>query len=147
MPEKRRAAGGNRRPGDIGGGPKTSQGQYSTRARGRQLLYDARGRRVASVAGGVLRKTIHGQRHILRNPPAIAFDVAIVDAAQQAGATEVEVTDSDSGRQFWCTLSAFREHAFELNRGFGCQLALPLTRWVIRASDQADLPRQLAMGF
>ena len=52
--------------------------------------------RIGSVKDGAFLKTIHGSRHILRFPiPSIAFDRSTLDAAMQAGAHKVIVTDAD----------------------------------------------------
>lgn len=91
-------------------------------------LLSSTGRVVAGVRAGVLSKRI-SSRHMLRRPPAIAFDTAVIAAAERAGAWRVEVANTDTNKIYSATLAEFRAGAFALDRGFGAQLALPLSRW------------------
>ena len=58
------------------------------------------------------------------------------------GATLVEIYDVESGRTYTAPLAAFWEKGFLLDRGFGRQLALPLSEWEVQ---QTDAPRQLSL--
>lgn len=98
------------------------------------------GRVVGHVRDGVFRKVLHSSRHFLRRPPAVAFDVFTLDAAEKAGAVHVEVTDSDTGKTYIATIADIRHYALRLDRGHGLQLALPLGRWSVDgATLQADI--------
>ena len=97
-----------------------------------ELRAGASGKMCAAIEGDTLRKTVLASKHFLRKPPAIAFDVAILDAARQAGVERVEVLDRESGRNYTATLADFDRFGVSLNRGFGVQLALPLARWQVR---------------
>ena len=70
----------------------------ATRVRGTTVpIQDHLGRTVAEVSGGVLRKMVRGSRHMLRYPvPAWAFDCCVWQA-REAGATRIEVLDTESG--------------------------------------------------
>ncbi len=89
----------------------------------------------------VFRKTIKGSRHLLRQPPAIAFDISTLQDAQAAGATWCEVEDLE-------TLTTYRakiEHIFEkgtkFNRGWGDQIYLEIPNgWIVTTK-----PVQLGM--
>jgi hypothetical protein len=85
-------------------------------------------RRVALISGGVLRKTIN-TNHLLRKPPAIAFDEAVIRQTEAAGATLIAVFNADNGVEYSTSLRAFLAHAFVVDRGFGRQLALTMNRW------------------
>ena len=104
-------------------------------------LHSASGRVVASVdRAGTLSKRVSGARHMLRKPPAWCFDVVVLEQAAAVGCWRLEVTDTDTDKIYTCTLAEFRAGAFELNRGFGAQLALPLERWHTAADGlQLDL--------
>src|SRR4051812_364846 len=85
----------------------------------------ANGRTVGTVVGHEFQKTIHEQ-HFLKKPPAIAFECASLDAAEQAGATFAVITCFESRATYIALISMIRERGFSFNRGFGAQIALPL---------------------
>lgn len=87
------------------------------------------GRQCATIAGDLLRKTVHGSRHILRQPPAIAFDLAHIEAARRAGVRRVLVHDAENGATYHASFETFCTKAIPLDRGAGPQLALPLCYW------------------
>lgn len=91
------------------------------------------------VDGHTWRKAVRASRHFLRTPPAIAVDAADLEAAEGAGAVELEITDTESGAIYWVPLAAFRQHCFRFDRGFGIQLGLPLERWVRRLPEERQL--------
>lgn len=95
------------------------------------------GRQCATIASDLLRKTIHGSRHILRQPPAIAFDLAHIEAAKQAGVQRVAVHGAENGAIYRASFGDFCTKAIRLNRGAGPQQALPLRYWQ-RNGDQVQ---------
>lgn len=95
----------------------------------RRDLTGDRGQQTASIVGDLLRKTIVGSRHILRQPPAIAFDVAHIEAARLAGVQRIAVHDAESGATYRASFEDFCSKAIRLDRGAGPQLALPLRYW------------------
>lgn len=112
------------------------------------------GRRVGTVTGDTLNKTIHGTRHFLRQPPGIALAVAELDAAAAAGAKTVCVKDIETGVRYTATIEHIRGAGIPINRGFGAQLALPFAGWITttRGADpdrtqpaQPNAPRQLSL--
>lgn len=89
----------------------------------------AGGRVVGQVVGGVFRKAVKASVHFLRRPPAIAFDLDSLRAAERAGAVRVEVTDTETGKVYRALLAEVLERGFSLNRGHGAQVALVLGMW------------------
>lgn len=89
---------------------------------------------VGHVDGAIFRKTVRGSAHFLRKPPAIAFDVSTLDAAERAGALAVLVIDSESGHQYAQRIEVIRRHGFSVNRGFGKQIALPIDCYAINGN-------------
>jgi hypothetical protein len=89
------------------------------------------GREVGHVRGEVFHKKLCSSRgHLLRVPPAIAFDVRSLEDARRAGALRADVFDLDTGAHYHADVERIFEKGFRLNRGFGDQIALPLTGWV-----------------
>lgn len=91
-------------------------------------------RRVGEVVGSVFQKSIVGSRHILRHPLSIALSVESLELAEGAGAREIQIRDSETGRVFACTVEHFRRRAFPIQRGgFEPQLALLLEDFEVSA--------------
>jgi len=107
----------------------TSQGQKGHR--NSKPVRRSDGRVVGSIEGDTLRKRVYGSRHMLRTPRAWAVDADILTNAQKAGVRFVEVVDKESGTTYRTSLDRFFHFGFQLNRGFGLQVALPLEKWVI----------------
>jgi len=85
---------------------------------------------VGDVTSGVFKKNILGSRHILRKPPAIALSVESLTQAEQFGASEVQITDTESGRVYSCSIEFFKGNSFPIQRGgFEPQLALPIGKF------------------
>ncbi len=87
-------------------------------------------REVAGITGATLHKVIH-DAHILRKPPAIAFDASIIAQAERQGVQVVSVLNTDSERRYSVTLADFQRYGFRFNRGWGDQIALELRFWSI----------------
>ena len=93
-------------------------------------VYDAGGRFVVGVVtGGMFCKTAKGSTHMLRQPPAWAFDVATLAAAERAGATEVQILDTESGTYYRAAVATVRREGFTFNRGHNPQIGLILAHW------------------
>lgn len=106
--------------------------QESPPSRSSTPIYVAgRDKPIGYVRGGCFRKTIQGSKHLLRVPPAVAFDLSTLDDAERAGAKTVEVTDSESGHVYSAPLALLREKGFKVARGFGSQWALTLIHWAV----------------
>ena len=66
--------------------------------------------------------------------------------AERAGAGKVRVVDRDTGTVYVASINAIRQLGFDVDRGFGKQLALPLEHWRIvdRKAYQPSLLPELA---
>jgi hypothetical protein len=106
------------------------------------LLRNGAGRVVATVDGDCLKKQVDGSKHFLQKPPGIAFDAAILEAAERAGVQLVRVRDRETGDVYACQLSEFALHAIRVDRGFGLQWCLPFAFWRVR---RAGEPIQLGL--
>lgn len=98
---------------------------------------------IGFVRGRTFCKSIQGSKHLLRRPPALAFDVSSLDAAERAGAVDVAVTDGETGRIYRASIADIRRYGFTLTRGHGYQVALPLDRYSVDGA-QPDAERRAA---
>ena len=137
----------NRPAGASGGAATTTttqyagQPQYSTPVRAVPVRR-ADGRIVGELRGDVLAK--HARReHQLREPVGWAWDAAILDAAERAGArfTEIEC----DGLIYRATLADFRRYGFPVRRGYGEQRGLALTYWHVRRVGEPPAAVQLSL--
>jgi len=91
---------------------------------------------VGFVRGNTFYKNIKGSKHLLTTPPALALSVDSLTQAERAGATEIEITDKESGCIYFSTISHFRRYSFDLQRGgYEKQRALVLERWTVTHTD------------
>jgi len=107
------------------------------------IYIPGRDKPIGYVNGRFFRKSIAGSRHMLRSPKAIAFDVCTLDDAQRAGATDVSVTDSETGRTYCAPIDDVRRYGFTVARGHGRQVALTLDRYSVDGA-QPDAERRAA---
>lgn len=91
-------------------------------------------RRVGYVQGEVFFKVIRGSKHILRRPPSIATDKAILEKAQLLGAVDMEVTDTETSTAYTAPIDDILRYGFLIERGHSVQVALPLTFWTATTS-------------
>jgi len=84
---------------------------------------------VGQVIGNVFVKKVSANKHFLRYPPAIAFDISSLNQAKKAGANIVKVIDRDSGREYKTSINKIMKDGFDLNYGYGDQKALLLVEW------------------
>lgn len=139
-----------RQPGGAneatGAGGGVSPRAYSTPKRpggqGPVFVYDAKGRRVASVICNELRITAHGRRHMLRCKPGPgwAFSQEVIERARELGAERIVIKDADTGNVYRATLDALRELGIGFNLGHGWQVCLPLSLWAVSESPKAVQP-------
>lgn len=87
------------------------------------------GKVVGIVQNGSFVKNLRGSVHFLRIPPSISFDKQSLVQAEQAGAQYVLVTDVETGHIYRVALSTIWSKGFSVNRGYGEQIALPLSYW------------------
>jgi hypothetical protein len=84
---------------------------------------------IGKVVDGIFYKNIN-RAHYLRQPPAIAFDIDSLNQAEKAGASWVQVIDRDRGIVYRASLEHIMTKGFQFNRGWGEQIALPLSGWI-----------------
>ena len=94
---------------------------------------------VGAVVGTTFRKHLK-PNHFLWRPPAIAFGLQSLIDAKRAGATRVEVINTETGRVHRATLDLIERHGFNVERGgFEPQRALALHRWQVTTKDAQQL--------
>jgi len=71
---------------------------------------------------------LDASKHFLRTPPAIAFEAAVLVGVLEL-VVWVVVVDRETNTVFLATPDAFCDEGFEVERGHGFQLALPLGCW------------------
>lgn len=99
-------------------------------------------RKVGHVTGGTFYKSLSAARHFLQRPAAIAFDLQSLRDAEAAGAARVVITDTDTNKEYTLPISTVWARGFELDRGFGRQVAVCLADW---NKDYQPAPLQLAL--
>lgn len=117
---------------------KTSRGQNVP------IYLAGRDKPIGYVSGLFFRKTITGSKHILRKPPAIAFDRSTLDDAEQAGATHVSVTDCETSKVYCAPIADVRRYGFAVPRGHGNQIGLSLDHYSINGDTPAAEQRVAA---
>lgn len=114
--------------------------------RDRVYVYDMRGRRVASVQGGALLISVHSARHQLRQPPAWAINVGVLQDAEGLGARIIRVKDLDAdGLTYTASIAAMWRDGFDLNRSHGAQRGLALSFWAVSRAGEDARPRPVAV--
>lgn len=89
------------------------------------------GRIVGILEGEVLKKKVRRSVHLLRQPRGWAWDVSILEEAEEHGALYTELIDEESTKIYWAPLSEFQSHGVSIDRGFGKQIVLPLAYWQV----------------
>ncbi len=84
---------------------------------------------VGTVEDGVFTKPVKSKKHLLRSPLSWALDETSLQEVENAGGKEVRLMDADSGNCYIAAVSTIREKGFQLDRGFGKQIALGLSHW------------------
>ena len=97
------------------------------------------GKVIGVVMKDTFHKRVHSSKHFLRKPPAIAFDEDCIDRAKKLGATKIMVHDLDTKKRYMANYDLFERKSIKLNRGFGTQLALPISMWSILDPNQIAL--------
>jgi hypothetical protein len=84
---------------------------------------------IGVVAGATFHKTISGSKHMLRRPPAIAFERCTLRDAAAAGATCAAILDRETGTTYAISFETIDRHSFPVLRGHGDQVAVTLEHW------------------
>lgn len=134
---------GSARPGLWQASGRARQGlaAVASSRRHNHITVYAQGKPVGyvDVQAGIFHKKCRASVHRLRKPLGWALDVGSLSEAERAGATLVQIEDTESGRVYTASIKAIRNNGVPLDRGFGEQLLLPLSGWNVRDSRQLDL--------
>ena len=104
-----------------------------------KTIIGSNGKVVGTVIKDTLHKRVNSSKHFPRKPPAIAFDKDCIEKAKELGATKIMVHDIDTKKRFMANYKEFEENSIKLNRGFGEQLALPISMWSVLDPNQLAL--------
>lgn len=88
---------------------------------------------VGTVKNNTFKKKLIADKHFLRKPPSIAFDIASLLEAKYVGATKVEITETKTGDKYTSSIQQIFDKGFKFNRGYGNQIALILKEWEIKS--------------
>ena len=86
---------------------------------------------VGDVIDSTFVKKIFGSRHLLRNPRAIAYSETALKEAELNGAEFLKVIDKDTHLIYSTTIEKFKKNGFDVNRGYGPQIAMVLEEWEV----------------
>lgn len=111
--------------------PQTKAAHNTPRCASVPIYLPGRDKPIGYVSGQFFRKTIVGSKHMLRSPKAIGFELCTLDDAGKAGATDVSITDSETGHTYCAPIATVRHYGFPVVRGHGRQIALALDYYSI----------------
>jgi hypothetical protein len=94
---------------------------------------------VGEVVDNTFIKNLNSDKHFLKKPPAIAFDISSLNNASISGAVYVKINDTKTDDIYTASIKNIFRKGFEFNRGFGKQVALPLQMWHIKNNSQKEL--------
>jgi hypothetical protein len=106
--------------------------QYHNTTKAEKINIYIAGKIVGYVANDTFYKRFAGSKHMLRKPPAIAFDVSSLEQAKAAGAEVVKVTDKETGITYTATILHIFAKGKKFNRGYGEQIYLAMNGWTRR---------------
>lgn len=89
-------------------------------------------------ADGTFCKSIKTS-HILQKPQAIAIQSDVLQRLACQGCHTIDVTLLETGKVLKASLRSFGTHGIKLNRGYGLQVALPLSQWKDADDPQGSL--------
>lgn len=96
------------------------------------------GRAIWAVENRVLDRTILGSKHLLREPPAIAFD-AHEYSRLRPQFDMIMVRDRESGLVYSLTADEFDRLRQRLDRGHGLQFYVELCHWQVTFAEGGQL--------
>ena len=94
--------------------------------------------------GDTFMKAVCGSKHRLRKPPAWAIDASVFDKEVRSRATQIIIWDKESDTKWKTSVETFDRHKGTLDRGFGRQYFLPLSRFQV-VHPNGNGPKQLSM--
>jgi hypothetical protein len=122
----------------------TRKGWFSMSQNNNNTIYNSRGQPVGYIrSGGIFHRKFNPEKHILKFPtPSLCLETGVVDRLKQAGVESLYFEGSD-GQSYKTSLAHFCEAATLENRGYGPQMALPLTGFT--CSRRGPALKQLAL--
>ena len=128
--------------GSRGHSTRFSQG---TQVQGQPVFTDG-GKFAGTVyPDGTFFKAINGSRHLLRRPPAIAYNVEVLKGAEALGGTRLVVLDKETQTRYEASLTLMWERGVKVSRGHGLQRALVLRLWAVSQPRGGEQPVQLSL--
>ena len=136
-----------RRTGILQKGPRGINHHNNSTTQERPV--NAQGKVIGYLQDHTFIKPVIGSKHRLRRPPAWAIDAEAFDAEVKPNATEIIIMDKETELEYHCTTEAFDRLKRELDRGFGRQYFLVLSRWEVRNKQELgqNKPQQLALAI
>lgn len=113
----------------------------------RQTVMSYDGRIIGYLEGDTFVKPVIGSKHRLLKPPAWAVDSMAFDQQIKTAATMFRVEDKETDTVYEVPVVYFDQHKGVLDRGFGRQYFLPLSRWKVDSNGNGKKPLQLAFSF
>jgi hypothetical protein len=98
----------------------------------------AEGKLRGVIQNRTLIKEIRGSIHLLRKPPAIAIDANMYNRWRPYFDT-IEIRDTETGRVYRISAKHFDYWRWELERGYGKQYAVALSRWKVENPNDPQL--------
>lgn len=85
---------------------------------------------VGKVQDGVFIKRVLASKHQLQKPPGYAFDITTLQQAEKAGASTVEIIDTETGNIYRAAISTIWTKGFPKHYpGYKPQYGLELHYW------------------
>jgi hypothetical protein len=86
-------------------------------------------KKIGDIHGRIFKKVIHGSKHLLRIPPAIAIDKEAFVNINNSGVVVIQVLDVDTQVLYSISTTDFIEYHKPLDRGYGEQYYVELKYW------------------
>ncbi|CUU34462.1 MAG: hypothetical protein KatS3mg021_0070 [Fimbriimonadales bacterium] len=113
-------------------------GKTAIPQQGRLLLQAPNGKGYGVIENRTLKKRVVGTKHFLRKPPAIAIDAELFQR-YRAEFDTIEVQDVETGAVYRLSAKHFDYWRWELERGYGKQYAVALSRWKVENPNDPQL--------
>ena len=105
----------------------------------RTPIYTDDGRVACYFNGRELVKSAVESKHMLRTPPAWAWDVAVIESGLELGAEALLIETRDTNKRYRVSMDVFLDRKGVLNRGHNLQWFLVLKHWNSDDSEQLKL--------
>lgn len=105
---------------------------------GNKLFSDS-GKVVGWIEGNAFCKRAKASTHMLRYPPAWAWDTSILEKAEETGLDYSIIYDIESQTVYTAKLEYFWTNGIKINRGYGDQIALPISYWSKQSQNETNV--------